>query len=103
MTGDAKNRFKSYVNQPSMNPLALIVQVTGFTFAVHLMGWGEMRGWSGVQRRASYFLIEQEIFLKKLSLPNIFQTDSLNKFLKKKFSQNLNLAPGFFTVCFPKF
>ena len=67
-----------------MNPLALIVQVTGFTFAVHLMGWGEMRGWSRVQRRASYFLIEQEIFFKKVSLPNVFQTDSLNKFLKKK-------------------
>lgn len=38
--GDAKNRFKSYVKPTSMNPLALIVQVTGFTFAVHLMGWG---------------------------------------------------------------
>ena len=90
MTGDAENRSgcsqgsKSCVNQPSMNPLAFIVQVTGFTFVEHLMGWGYMRGWGVAQRRASFFLIEQEIFFFKVSLPNIFQTDSLNKFLKKK-------------------
>lgn len=91
---------ESCVNQPSMNPLAFIVQVTGFTFAMHLMGWGKMRGWSGVQRRAYFFLIEQDI--KKKSLPNIFQTDSLNKFLKKILSKSESKCLDFLQSVSPR-
>ena len=81
-----------------MNPLAFIVQVTGFTFAVRLMGWGEMRGWSGAQRRASFFLIEQEIFKKIKSSKH----DSLNKFLKNILSKPESSAWIFYSL-FPHF
>lgn len=86
------------VNKRSMNPFAFFVQDPGLVFARHSMGVWVVVGSGGV---LPFSLLCRKL-KKKIRLPNLFQTDSPNKFLKKLY-QNLNLVPGFFTISFPTF